>query len=155
MVMHMNRNRLFWVKRQNKGNFCSQVLCRFMQMLLCLVTMPNNNDIRLSHWRRIYKWSVPEGTSIRKTNPHGQVLLVAITEEKKDCGVALTLGFWVWGDRQVGKLNGPSKVLQGQSNLKRIRSEMAWSKYSAYLGDKLEFFKGFQTTISMVDEPKW
>lgn len=55
-------------------------------MLLCLVTMPNSNYLRLSHWCRTYKWSVPEATSIRKTEPHRQVLLMAITEEKTDFG---------------------------------------------------------------------
>ena len=73
---------------------------------------------------------------------------------QKSLGIALTLGSWVWEGR-AGKLKGPSKVLQGQSSLKKIRWEMAWSEYSAYLGYKLEFFKEFQTTTSEVDLPKW
>lgn len=67
-----------------------------------------------------------------------------IQKRKQTLGVAWHWDFEAEEKDRVGKLNGPSKELHGQSNLKRIRRETAWSKYSAHLGDKLEFFKWFQ-----------
>lgn len=68
------------------------------------------------------------------------------SEEKTDFGNCPDIG--ILGLSRKAEMNGPSKKLQRQSSLKRVRWEMEWCKNSAHLGDDLEFFKGCMAATS-------
>lgn len=113
MVTYVNQNVSFWVKRQNKSNFCSQVLCRFIQMLLCLVKMPNSKQHKTSH------------TDVEYTN--GQFWKQHPLEKP----ILMDKLFW-W---QLQKRKQTLWVA-----LKRIRWDWAWSKYSSLSSKWAEYF---------------